>query len=67
LAGQNVLLAYLLSEMLPSLLVILHLDHFYGQIAGMGLVLAIARSTLCGVMILSISIWLNRVGFRLRL
>jgi heparan-alpha-glucosaminide N-acetyltransferase len=67
LAGQNVLLAYLLSEMLPSLLVILHLDRFYGLVAATSLGFAIARSALCGVVILSISVWLNRVGFRLRL
>jgi hypothetical protein len=67
LAGQNVLLAYLLSEMLPSLFVILHLDHFYGLVAASGLGFAIARSVLCGVVILSLSVWFNRVGFRLKL
>jgi predicted acyltransferase len=66
LAGQNVLLAYLLSEMLPGLLEALHLGDWYGHIAS-NLFLAVTRSALCGVLILLASTSLNRVGFRLKL
>jgi heparan-alpha-glucosaminide N-acetyltransferase len=65
-AGQNVLLAYLLSEMLPGLLEALHLGNWYGQVAS-NLFLAVTRSALCGVLILLASTNLNRVGFRLKL
>jgi predicted acyltransferase len=67
LAGQNVLLAYLLSEMVPSLLVVLHLETTYGNFAGAGLTFAIARSALCSVVILCTAVWLNRAGLRLKL
>jgi hypothetical protein len=66
LAGQNVLLAYLISEMLPGMLATLHLSNGYGHLA-MNLPSAIARSTLCSVVILAVSISLNRIGFRLKL
>jgi hypothetical protein len=66
LAGQNVLLAYLLSEMLPGLLDALHLGDGYGHLAA-NLPSAIARSALCGVFILLVSTGLNRIGFRVRL
>jgi predicted acyltransferase len=66
LAGQNVLLAYLISEMLPGLLDALRLGDGYGGLA-MNLPAAIARSTLCAVVILLISTSLNRIGFRLKL
>jgi heparan-alpha-glucosaminide N-acetyltransferase len=66
LAGQNVLLAYLLSELLPGLLDALRLGDGYGHLAA-NLPSAIARSAFCGVLILLISISLNRIGFRLRL
>lgn len=66
LAGQNVLLAYLLSEMLPGLLDALGLGSAYGHL-GASLPSAIARSALCGVLILVVSTSLNRIGFRLRL
>ena len=66
LAGQNVLLAYLLSEMLPGLLQALHLGDWYGNLAG-NLPSAIARSIICAVLILLASTGLNRVGFRLKL
>jgi len=65
-AGQNVLLAYLLSEMLPSFLEALRLSNGYDHLA-VNLPGAIARSVLCGVLILLISTGLNRIGFRLRL
>jgi predicted acyltransferase len=66
LAGQNVLLAYLLSEMLPGLLEALGLSDGYGRLAAT-LPFAVARSILCGVLILVISTSLNRIGFRLKL
>jgi predicted acyltransferase len=65
-AGQNVLLAYLISEMLPGLLDALHLADAYGRMA-MNLPAAITRSALCGVLVLFISTCLNRVGLRLKL
>jgi predicted acyltransferase len=66
LAGQNVLLAYLISEMLPSLLGALSLGDGYGHLAA-NLPSAIVRSALCGVLILLVSTSLNRIGFRLKL
>jgi len=66
LAGQNVLLAYLLSEMQPGLLQALQLDGWYGNLAT-SLPAAIARSVVCGMLILLASTGLNRIGFRLKL
>jgi heparan-alpha-glucosaminide N-acetyltransferase len=66
LAGQNVLLAYLISEMLPGLLDALHWSGGYGHLA-MNLPAAIARSALCATIILIVSTSLNRIGFRLKL
>ncbi len=66
-AGQNVLLAYLISEMLPSLLNLLHLGDGYDALAGHTLFTAIARSAGCGVVILCATAGLNRAGFRLKL
>jgi predicted acyltransferase len=66
LAGQNVLLAYLISEMLPSLLNALGLGESYSLLAA-SLPAAIARSACCGMVILVLSTTLNRFGFRLRL
>ena len=65
-AGTNVLLAYLISEMLPGLLDALRLSDGYGHLAAT-LPLAITRSALCGVLILLLATSLNRIGFRLRL
>ena len=67
LAGGNVLLPYLLSEMLPSALDLLGLSAGYGRIGELGLGAAIARSGGCALLILAFSIQLNRSGFRLRL
>ncbi len=67
IAGENVLLAYLISEMLPSLLDLLHLDSFYDGLASHGLASGIARSAGCAVVILFVTAGLNRVGFRLKL
>jgi len=66
LAGQNVLLAYLISEMLPGLLDALRLGDGYDHLAA-NLPSAIVRSALGGVLILLLSTSLNRIGFRLKL
>jgi predicted acyltransferase len=66
-AGQNVLLAYLLSEMLPSAINVLHLGDWYGRVAETNLTFAIARSAICAAVILCATAQLNRVGFRLKL
>jgi predicted acyltransferase len=65
-AGQNVLLAYLISEMLPGLMEALRLADSYGHLAA-NLPFAIMRSALCGVLILLVSTGLNRLGFALKL
>jgi predicted acyltransferase len=67
LAGQNVLLAYLLSEMFPSVLEAVHLGDWYSGLAAHSLLAAVVRSATCGVLILLVTVGLNRVGFRLRL
>ena len=66
-AGQNVLLAYLLSEMLPSALSVLHFGGWYGHLAELNLACAIARSTVCATLILVVTAQFNRVGFWLKL
>jgi len=66
-AGQNVLLAYLLSEMLPSTLVLVNLGDWYGRLAAPELWQAVVRSGSCGVVILCATAGLNRLGFRLKL
>ena len=66
LAGENVLLAYLISDLFPSLLNALGLGDAYGHLTAT-LPMAIARSAACGVLILLLSTSLNRLGFRLKL
>ena len=66
-AGQNVLLAYLLSEMLPSVIELLHLGGWYGRLAEPDLLHAVVRSAACAVFILCATAGLNRIGFRLGL
>jgi predicted acyltransferase len=66
IAGRNVLLAYLISEMLPSLLDALHLGEGYDRLAA-NLPSAIARSVFCAVFVLLCATGLNRIGFRLKL
>lgn len=66
-AGQNVLLAYLFSEMLPSALDLFHLDGFYSSLGEHGLAPAVARSAACAGLILCATAGLNRIGFRLKL
>ncbi|HTR40154.1 MAG TPA: DUF5009 domain-containing protein [Pseudomonadales bacterium] len=67
LAGQNVLLAYLLSEMQESVFHLLHLGNWYDVLSQGSLAAAIARSIACAVIILLITAGLNRIGFRLKL
>ena len=66
-AGRNVLLAYLLSEMLPSALTVVHLGEWYDRLAGPDLLHAVTRSAGCGIVILAATAALNRLGFRLKL
>jgi len=67
LAGQNVFLAYLLSDLLPSAIDLLRLDDWYGGLAAPGLACAVARSAGCALILLAATIGLNRLGFRLKL
>jgi hypothetical protein len=53
--------------MLPSAINLLHLDDWYGGLAGANLAHAVARSAGCAVVILCLTAALNRVGFRLKL
>ncbi|HUE36546.1 MAG TPA: DUF5009 domain-containing protein [Candidatus Acidoferrum sp.] len=66
-AGQNVLLAYLISEMQESVFNLLHLGDWYDGLAVSSLAAAIARSVSCAVVILLVTAGLNRIGFRLKL
>ncbi len=67
IAGENVLLAYLLSEMMESVLSLIGLGHWYDSLNEPYLADAIARSVGCAVFILLLTAILNRLGFRLRL
>ncbi len=65
--GSNVLLAYLLSEMLPSLLELIGLGTSYDRIGQINLAAAIARSLSCAGGLMAVATALNRRGFRLRI
>ena len=67
IAGQNVLLAYFLSEALPFALEVIRLDKWYHALGQTNLASAVARSATCGIVLLAITAGLNRIGFRLRL
>ena len=67
LAGRNVLLAYLLSEMLPSVFALLGVDAWYDRAGGISLVVAITRSAAMGVFLLAATVGLNSLGFRLKI
>jgi predicted acyltransferase len=67
IAGGNVLLAYLLSEMHGSVLSLLGLGNWYSRLAEPDLAHAMARSIGCAVVILAVAAGLNRIGFRLKL
>jgi predicted acyltransferase len=66
-AGQNVLLAYLLSEGLGSWLIVSGLSDWYERLGRPDLTHAIARSVGCAVVVLTVATLLNRAGFRLKL
>jgi heparan-alpha-glucosaminide N-acetyltransferase len=66
-AGGNVLLAYLISEMLPSVLDLLHLDDWFGRIGQTNLACAIGIPAGFAAAILLVTALLNRAGFRLKL
>ena len=67
IAGQNVLLAYLLSEMQESVFDLLHLGNWYDSLSQGSLAAAIARSVGCAIVILLLTAGLNRIGFRLKI
>ncbi len=67
IAGSNVLLAYLFSEMHGSALGLLGLGDWYSRLAEPDLAHAMARSIGCAVVILALTAGLNRLGFRLKL
>jgi heparan-alpha-glucosaminide N-acetyltransferase len=66
-AGENVLLAYLLSEMMEAVFSVLGWGNWYDGLNGPYLANAIGRSVGCAVFILLITAALNRLGFRLKL
>jgi predicted acyltransferase len=66
-AGRNVLLAYLLSEGLKSFLDLFHVGGLYDFLAGSSLAGACLRSAGCAVILLALTVCLNRAGFRVRL
>ena len=66
-AGQNVLLAYLLSEALPFVLELMQWTDAYADLAQHSLTSALARSGACALVLLGVTSGLNRMGFRLRL
>jgi predicted acyltransferase len=66
IAGSNVLLAYLISEMHWSVFHLLGLDGWYSRLAEPDLAHAMARSIGCAVVILAGTAGLNRLGFRLK-
>ena len=67
IAGQNVFLAYLISNLLPSVIDWLQLNNDYAALATPHLFNALARSVGCAILILAATAGLNRAGFRLKL
>jgi predicted acyltransferase len=67
IAGRNVLLAYLLSEMMESVLELSHLSGWYARLAEPSLAHAIGRSASCAAIVLLITALANRVGFMLKI
>jgi predicted acyltransferase len=67
IAGQNVLLAYLLSEALPFVLELVQWSDAYSSMAQQSLACALARAGACAVILLGITGGLSRMGLRLRL
>ncbi len=67
IAGQNVLLAYLISEMMESVFSVLHIGDWYDNLSEPDLAHAIGRSIGAAIAVLCLTALLNRVGFRLKL
>ena len=67
LAGRNVLLAYLLSEMMPSAFDLIHVGNWYDRVGDINLAAAVARSAGMGVALLAATVGLNRLGFRIKI
>lgn len=67
IAGGNVLLAYLLSEMLHPFLDIIQLRDYYSHFLNLNLTCALVGTAACGAVILVLAVLLNRLGFRLKL
>jgi predicted acyltransferase len=65
--GRNVLLAYLISEMMESVFELSHLSGWYAHLAEPSLAFAISRSSMCAAIILALTALLNRIGFTLKL
>jgi heparan-alpha-glucosaminide N-acetyltransferase len=66
-AGQNVLMAYLLHNLLYPAMDILNVSSVYQRFADAGLGFAVGRSLLCAFLVLGLASCLNRCGLRLRL
>lgn len=66
-AGSNVLLAYLLSNLLPSLIDLVGAGAAYGRLAEPALANAVLRSAAAAAIILTLAAGINRAGLRLRL
>ena len=66
-AGQNVLLAYLLYNLLNPTLGLVGAGEWYERLAEPNLASAMGRSAGCAVVVLTVTTLLNWVGFRLRL
>jgi len=67
IAGGNVLLAYLLSEMLHPFLDVMGLRDYYSGFLNLNLICALVGTSACSVGILALAVLLNRLGFRLKL
>jgi predicted acyltransferase len=67
IAGQNVLLAYLISEGMGSWLSLMRLGDWYDKLGGPNLANAIGRSLAAAFVVLALTALLNRLGFRLKL
>jgi predicted acyltransferase len=67
IAGENVLLAYLLSEMQEAVFHLCGWGSWYGSLSQPNLMHAVARSAGCAAIILCVTALLNRAGFRLKL
>jgi heparan-alpha-glucosaminide N-acetyltransferase len=65
--GRNVLLPYLISEMLPDFIALMGLTGWYDGLAEPSLSRAITRSATCAVVIMAVSVGVNRAGVRLKL